>query len=342
MALIHGGQLYAIAKQYHSSPESWIDLSTGIAPLSYPIPPIHSALWQQLPQPSDALIQAAKAYYQCDQVLVSNGSQSIIKQLPTLWLTQQPKATTVYLPTRGYKEHAHAWIKAGFNVNWYTDELPNVERLVVNCVLVVINPNNPTGQLYTRQTLQTYQTAIESLQGLLIIDEAFMDVISPNQSLAQTPSNNTLILRSFGKFFGLAGIRIGFAIAGKTWLNHLQNELGPWQVNGPAQYIAEVALNDDAWQQRQIQTLTRQQKDLQQVLLAQLKPIIKSIKGTLLFQTVTLNNKIKAADLYHALCEQQVYVRLTDEQDALRFGMLTTAQLPRFERALALALNQLT
>ena len=340
MTLLHGGRLNQIAQQYNIPVDDWLDLSTGISPLSYPIPEIPLQLWQQLPQESTALIAAAKQYYQCEQVLVTNGSQSIIKILPNLWQTHMPLSKTVYLPERGYKEHAHAWRIAGYNICFYHDELPAIDMLESNSVLVVINPNNPTGKLFSVEVLKQYQSKLIALNGLLVIDEAFIDVFSSDQSMCTTVNNdNTLVLRSFGKFFGLAGIRIGFLVANNFWHNKFSHALGPWQVNGPAQLIAEHALLDTSWQKQQRHNLHQLRKQQEALLLERLnreelsKELIAEINGTNLFLTVSFHNKNTASKLYHLLCQQGVYCRLADEEDTLRFGIAKQEELTKLAQA---------
>jgi len=337
LALIHGGQRQKVAKQFNIAPENWLDLSTGIAPFSYPIPVIPEQLYQTLPQSSHGLVTAAKRYYGANILLVTNGSQAIIKLLPTLWREQNQHSTTVYLPEQGYKEHALAWQKAGFTPCWYQDELPELTKIVDNSVLVIINPNNPTGQLYKQAMLISYQEKLAKGGGLLVIDEAFIDVIKPCQSMTNTISNdkNTLILRSFGKFFGLAGIRIGFLIAEETWLAKFSEHLGPWQVNGPAQFIAKKALLDRDWQEKQQRKLKALSVRLHTTLAENLPDeLITKILGTNLFRTVYFKANVDVEHYYIALCQQGVYVRLTDDKRALRFGLAKEDQLERLSNTL--------
>lgn len=323
MALIHGGQLNKVALEYNIPVENWLDLSTGIAPLSYPIPAIKQSLWQQLPQESQALIKAAKNYYQCEKILVTNGSQSIIKALPDLWRQQNRNSKNVFLPNRGYKEHAQAWRKAGFTLCFYQDDLPAINDLSANDVLVIINPNNPTGKLFNRADILQYQQAIKEHKGLLIVDEAFIDVMPIEQSIAPYANNeHTIVLRSFGKFFGLAGIRIGFLISGDYWLAIFSEYLGPWQVNGPAQLIAEQALANTTWQQHQRMQLKLLRKDQEKLLWQAIgEDKIKEISGSDLFLTVKFNPRVTVKKIYHLLCKQGVYTRLADEEDTIRFGI---------------------
>lgn len=338
MALIHGGQLRQVALEYKIPEDQWLDLSTGIAPISYPIPNIPLKTWQDLPQHNNDLLAAAKQYYQSENLTVTNGSQAIIKALPELWQKKKGNLKTnssrqVYLPKYGYKEHAQAWKNAGYNLHFYLDELPSLDEINEYSVLVIINPNNPTGVLFERETILKYQTLMQKLNGLLVIDEAFIDVISIEHSMcSQVNNTNTLVFRSFGKFFGLAGIRIGFLVANQSWCDAFNEHLGPWQVNGPAQLIALNALRDSQWHIQQKQQLTKLRNNLEALLWQSLgNEIISDIKGTDLFLTVTFNenshNNINAQKLYTQLCEQAVYVRLTDEKDKLRFGITTDEQL---------------
>jgi len=359
MALLHGGQLQQVAQQYNIPFCDWLDVSTGIAPINYPIPAIPLNVWQQLPQQSPELVAAAKQYYQCSQLMITNGSQAIIKALPALYHQINTQGRDVYLPQRGYKEHAHAWQIAGYNLHFYQTLLPEIHDLLPNSILVIINPNNPTGQFFNRQVIDHYQQQLKRLNGLLVLDEAFIDVMPSDESycsqiasqstdqvtgqipvqaldqaLEQTSNNHCLVLRSFGKFFGLAGIRIGFLIADRFWCQKFEKVLGPWQVNGPAQVIAQHALQDTKWQHTQRKTLGKL-KGAQALIFKQVFPgtILQGIHGCDLFITLSFHQPDAAKSLYHLLCQQGVYCRLSDEQDTLRFGITTQASLPRLTMA---------
>ena len=355
MALLHGGQLQQVAKQYNIPPSDWIDVSTGIAPISFPIPNIPLSIWQQLPQQDLELLAAAQQYYQCSQLMITNGSQAIIKALPTLYRQKNANSQDVYLPERGYKEHAHAWKDAGYNLHFYQENLPVITDILPNSVLVIINPNNPTGTFYHAQLIIKYQQRLARLNGLLVLDEAFIDVISDTaqenrscgshtdeQKKNQLENNHTLVLRSFGKFFGLAGIRIGFLLASSYWCEAFKELLGPWQVNGPAQFIAQQALRDTRWQANQRKTLSRL-RIAQENMLNQTFPhtILHTINGCDLFLTLYFHQKGTAKKLYHLLCQQGIYCRLADEQDTLRFGITTEESLGRLTLACKQAAQQL-
>ncbi|TYK65973.1 threonine-phosphate decarboxylase [Colwellia echini] len=388
MALIHGGQLQQVAQQYSIPFHDWLDVSTGIAPTSYPIPQIPSHVWQQLPQYNPDLIAAAKHYYQCESVMVTNGSQAIIKALPDLYrqkkCSENSQVGHVYLPERGYKEHGQAWQDAGYQLHFYQDNLPELSSLTANCVLVIINPNNPTGYFFEKAVIDKYKAKLQQLNGLLVLDEAFMDVMpehtaniinitnnadvhaetsegksytpsqssleSQEQSQEQSQSDHCLILRSFGKFFGLAGIRIGFLIANQQWCDTFKALLGPWQINGPAQVIAQHALQDSLWQAKQRETLHNLRVAQELILKSSFSTdILRDINGCDLFLTLSFNQPCNepcnvqsiAKQLYHLLCQQGVYCRLSDEQDTLRFGITTQEYLPRLVEACKRACQEL-
>lgn len=329
MKLIHGGQLHTIAQHYAIPIDEWLDLSTGISPMSYPIPAIPTSVWQQLPQPSPTLLKMAQQYYATDNLIATSGSQSIIETLPSIFIQHIAPTTTVWLPKVGYKEHEKAWRDHGFTIHHYS-QLPSADELTPYCIVVVINPNNPTGSHTPQSTLTQLLAQVEQQQGWLIIDEAFMDCVTPSQSIASLTNNPHLfVLRSVGKFFGLAGIRLGFLSAAPTWLTTLASTAGPWQVNGPAQYIAEKALADFNWQSEQKLRLQRLSSNLERLLMESFQT---TVSGTSLFKTVLLPN---APDLFEQLCQQGIYVRLCDEQNALRFGIPTDAELKRLTQAFA-------
>lgn len=325
MSLIHGGNLNKMAQQYGIAVENWLDLSTGISPISYPVPLIPEKVWQQLPQTSDALISAAKQYYGTNHITATSGSQYIIQKLPQLF----SDLTQVWLPLVGYKEHEKAWQHHGVTIKHY-HTLPQPEQLANYAIVVVINPNNPSGKLYKRDELAALLEVIESKNGHLVVDEAFMDVIEPTQSMIDlTDSKHLFVLRSVGKFFGLAGIRLGFVSAHPSWLNIINSGAGPWQVNGPAQFIGEKALADKVWQIQQRQTLAGLSSALETLLV---ETFDVKVQGTTLFKTVKLNN---AQQLFDQLCRQGVYVRLCDEKNALRFGVPTEQGLVVLAEVLA-------
>jgi cobalamin biosynthetic protein CobC len=239
--LEHGGNLRDAARHYGR--DDWVDLSTGINPHGYPVPAPSSAAWHRLPEPDPAFLAAACAYYGAPQLLPVAGTQAAIQALPRL---RPPSRVTVSAPS--YAEHAHHW-----NLHGHTRRLvpyAELETAVnVSDVVVVVNPNNPTGATIASERLLDWAARLHARGGWLVVDEAFGDT-APALSLAPHAAQTGLIvLRSVGKFFGLAGLRLGFVAAHERVLADLADLLGPWAVSGPAQEIALQALADSGWQQ---------------------------------------------------------------------------------------------
>ena len=220
-SIYHGGALDQAIAQYGGRAEQWLDLSTGINPHHYPIQSINSASWTQLPQKAalDGLLAAASAAYGCaqKQILAANGTQSLIEILPKIL----PKSTVAILaPT--YQEHAHNWQKHGHKVILvdHVDQAKKADHLII------VNPNNPSGKLFTPQELLRLHAHYAAKNGQLIVDEAFIDM-TPDMSMATfTGREGLIVLRSFGKFFGLAGVRIGFMLADEQILQKMHQHIG--------------------------------------------------------------------------------------------------------------------
>jgi len=332
MAILHGGQLSRVAKQYQIPEDKWCDLSTGIAPFSYLIPNIPDKYWQELPTISQRFVDVAKDYYQAKYCWPLAGSQQLIEKLPQLWEKKINDDVSqikrhVYLPQVGYKEHQQAWCKAGYQLHFYQKELPT--EIQINSVVVVINPNNPLTDTFSIEQLIALKERCTQKQALLVIDEAFADIFDAQFSIVphlHDQTENVIVLRSFGKFFGLAGLRIGFVCSTQKWCELIQEEIGPWSINGPALYIAELALKDRCWQDKQKQRLEEQSHKMQKLLMKNLP--VKRFESNALFITVFLDN---AAAVYEKLCQHAIYARLTDENDSLRFGIADDRQLQQLK-----------
>jgi cobalamin biosynthetic protein CobC len=239
--LEHGGNLRDAARHYGR--DDWIDLSTGINPHGYPAPVPSPGAWLRLPEPDPALLAAACAYYQAPHVLPVAGTQAAIQALPRL---RAPSRVAVSAPS--YAEHAHHWGQHGHRLRQVT--YAELEAAVdVSDVVVVVNPNNPTGETIAPERLLEWATRLRSRGGWLIVDEAFGDTATALSVAMHASQPGLIVLRSIGKFFGLAGLRLGFVAAHASLLRDLADLLGPWTIIGPAQEIALAALTDSAWQQ---------------------------------------------------------------------------------------------
>ena len=240
--LEHGGNLRAAIAHYGGERSDWIDLSTGLNPRGYPAPAVAPDAWHRLPEPDPDLLVAAKAHYRAPHMLAVAGTQAAIQALPQMRL---PRRVVVAAPS--YAEHAHHWARHGHAVREVP--YPDLAAALPTCdVMVLCNPNNPTGETVARDTLLAWAIELASRGGWLVVDEAFAD-LTPESSVAEWSNRPGLIvLRSVGKFFGLAGVRVGFVGAHEDVLNLLASTLGPWTVSGPAQQVTLAALRDKAWQ----------------------------------------------------------------------------------------------
>jgi cobalamin biosynthetic protein CobC len=238
--LEHGGNLREAARLYGR--DDWVDLSTGINPHGYPVAALPADAWHRLPEPDPALLGAACAYYGASALLPVAGTQAAIQALPRL---RAPSRVTVSAPS--YAEHAHAWGKHGhvLRLAGYAELDAAVDS---SDVAVVVNPNNPTGETATPQRLLDWAARLRARNGWLVVDEAFGDTDPALSVIAQSGQPGLVVLRSVGKFFGLAGLRLGFVGADAATLQGLADLLGPWAVSGPAQSVARQALEDSAWQ----------------------------------------------------------------------------------------------
>ncbi|SFD97694.1 threonine-phosphate decarboxylase CobD [Massilia yuzhufengensis] len=238
--LEHGGKLREAARLYGH--DDWIDLSTGINPHGYPVPALPADAWHRLPEPDPELVLAACAYYGAPTLLPVAGTQAAIQALPRL---RPASRVTVSAPS--YAEHAHAWGQHGHALRLarYAELDGAVDT---SDVVVVVNPNNPTGETIPPARLLDWAARLAARGGWLVVDEAFGDTEPALGVAAHAGQPGLIVLRSVGKFFGLAGLRLGFVAADAPTLAALAELLGPWAVSGPAQAVALRALRDTGWQ----------------------------------------------------------------------------------------------
>jgi cobalamin biosynthetic protein CobC len=310
--LPHGGDLSAAEALYGPPAQGWVDLSTGINPTPYPVGDIGGNAFSRLPEKAamDDLLEAAQAYYAAPSlgtIVAAPGTQALIQWLPRL----RPRSTvSVISPT--YGEHAHAWCQAGHDVVEAAapDQAPEDTD-----VLVVVNPNNPDGTRYTPEELLETGQRLALQGGWLIVDEAFGDV-TPGLSLAaHCQQDGIILLRSFGKFFGLAGLRLGFALTSPEMAGRLNRALGPWAVAGPACEIGARALRDKAWIEQTRAALAAGRRRLEALLV---ESGLDITGGTDLFTTARTG---RAGTLHGHLAGAGIWTRIFPNQgDWIRFG----------------------
>ncbi|MEQ9547877.1 MAG: threonine-phosphate decarboxylase CobD [Marinobacter sp.] len=334
----HGGRLNAAVKRWGIPRDQWLDLSTGINPQGWPVPDLPSEVWQRLPEPDDGLETlvrqwaAAPADAACVPVA---GSQEAIMALPRL-----RASCRVGVPKPGYQEHGHSWTCAGHqlvSLDWARVTGDDESWLDDLDVLVWINPNNPTGEAIEPERLLRWHQRLRRRGGWLVVDEAFVDGC-PELSLGFAAGRDGLVvLRSLGKFFGLAGVRAGAVLTGSELAERLRNTIGPWTVSGPARYVMGLALGDEQWQAGTAERLLVDSQRLGQLLSAH---GLDGSGGALLFRYV---QHPRSAELADALARQGVLVRQFDQPPALRFGLPgSEAEWERLEQALAACRMSLT
>jgi cobalamin biosynthetic protein CobC len=304
--VVHGGDLSAVRRRFAQAPRPWIDLSTGINPVAYPVGRLPPETWSRLPTreaEQELLAAAARRYGIADRatIVAAPGTQALIQLVPRL----MPRSRVAIVgPT--YAEHELCWRRAGHDVIAVLD----IADASSADIVVVVNPDNPTGRLIAPPALRAVDAA------LLVVDEAFIDFLPTAASLAGDLPNNTVVLRSFGKTYGLAGVRLGFAVAPARFARRLRDELGPWAVSGPALEIGRMALGDEAWLQAAAKRLAADQERLDALLI---EAGFTILGGTTLFR---LGEHPQATRLADVLGQQGIHVRaFADRPTWLRFGL---------------------
>ena len=304
--LEHGGRLRRAAEAYGIPLADWLDLSTGINPQGYPVPPVPADAWLRLPEDDDGLEAAAADYYGSAHLLPVAGSQPAIQLLPAVL-----RGERVSLLAPGYAEHAHAW-RDRRAVAVSADEID--AAVAHSDIVVLVQPNNPTGVHFGRERLLEWHTRLARRGGWLVVDEAFIDT-TPAQSLVPLAgADGLVVLRSVGKFFGLAGARVGFVFAPGSVRAALAERLGPWTLAGPARWAARHALADRAWQTQARAALLTAGERLQALLETHGLPAC----GPALFKLVATPD---AARLHAAFARRGILLRLFETPQAVRFGL---------------------
>lgn len=282
----HGGGLDAAAEQYGGARTDWIDLSTGINPVAYATDPVPPQAWAALPDKDaqNALLTAARQFWNVPStaaIIATPGASAPIAMIPRL-----APAGRVHIAAPTYNEHASAFAANGWQP---ADSVANAQAQVI------VHPNNPDGRQFTTADLNA---------PLRIIDESFCDVTPDTSLIAQSTAQGTLILKSFGKFWGLAGLRLGFAIGDPQHIAALAQMLGPWPVAGPALEIGTRALSDPDWAQS---TRARLKRDAARLDTLTLRAGATLIGGTSLFRLYEVDS---AAQWQDRLARHHIWSRV--------------------------------
>ncbi|WP_428686563.1 threonine-phosphate decarboxylase CobD [Roseibium sp.] len=331
----HGGDLTLAMERFGGAREDWLDLSTGINPYGYPVnEPLSPHAWTALPEKAteERLLAAARqAYHVPDHLALAAapGTQLLLSLLPKL-LPEGPVALAA--PT--YSSHKDVWSRDGRE----PVELSSVYALPADAkIVLLVNPNNPDGRLIDVRSLLDIASTLTERGGYLVVDEAFADVVPGASLLPHIGTQNVLVLRSFGKFFGLAGLRLGFLAGPKEAVGKVAGLLESWSLSGPALEIGARALRDQEWQDKMSRRLIEDMADLTVVLSEQ---GLSVFGGTPLFALAGLRN---AKGLHEALARRRIWTRIFDYAPTwIRFGLPGSPEnMERLSGALAAAQQDL-
>ncbi|MGH6818959.1 MAG: threonine-phosphate decarboxylase CobD [Methylovirgula sp.] len=309
----HGGNLAEARRLFPRAPEPWLDLSAAANPHAYPFAELYPEVFARLPEEADQrrLESAAAEFYGVGDaacVVAAAGTQALLQ-----WLPQLIRATRVGVLGFTYSEHARTWRNAGANVQ----TCESLDELADADVAVVVNPNNPDGRLVPAADLADLAARLAKRGGFLAVDEAFIDFLPRAASLVSAlPSAGSIVLRSFGKTFGLPGLRLGFAIAPRAICAKLRAALGPWPVSGAAIAIGREAFADEAWLAATHALVAADAAQLDAILVeAGLMPV----GGTPLFR---LSSHSDAAAMFERLGRGGIWARrFAERPEWLRFSI---------------------
>lgn len=316
----HGGNLDAAMTRYGGGFADWVDLSTGINRVPYPVPAIPPRAWEVLPTATDKarLTETARtAYGTSADIVALAGAQGAIQAIP---FVVQRGTARVLTPT--YNEHAAALRMGG----WTVTEVSTALDLVGADLAVIVSPNNPDGRSFQPEALRDLAQRV----GLLVVDESFGDA-RPAQSVARfILPQNVLVLRSFGKFYGLAGLRLGFALGRGALIDQLAAMAGPWPVSGPAIEIACAALADTAWQEA---TTDRLHDDCARLDALATRKGWTLVGGTELFRTYATPDATAAQE---QLAQHHIWSRIFPYSESwIRLGLPAPREWDQVTRAFA-------
>ena len=325
----HGGALDRAIATFGGRKADWLDLSTGINPNPYPVPKIPDELWQRLPDENlmDDCLAAARTYYGVPSegnLVAAPGTQALIQLLPR---ATQAKKVWIVGPT--YNEYERVFGSLAEVI--VSTELP---RTVDDIDLIIVgSPNNPDVRVCDCAEVSALGRIIHTRGGFVLIDAAFCDVLSSDEAppAALSDADGVVIFRSFGKFFGLAGLRLGFAVGGENVLNRFRTALGPWAVSGPALFVGAKALRDQAWINAARSRLSGKRACVENLLCQNGLTIVGA---TDLFVTTS---QPSSALLAKSLAQRNILVRTFDyNPDWIRFGLPAEhTDFARLEKVLA-------
>ncbi len=305
----HGGGLDSAIAQWGGTRAEWVDLSTGINPLPYPapVPPVED--WTALPDTNAQakLDRAARSFWNVPDgadILAAPGASVLIAAMPAVF-----EGRYVDIPEPTYNEHRAAFLHHGWDLRDRSADLR-----------VVVHPNNPNGHLWTQEDVNLRQ---------VVVDESFADVRADISLISRAADPGCLVLKSFGKFWGLAGLRLGFAIGDPALIADLRGRIGPWAVSGPALRIGTAALSDKDWAEQTRARLSADATRLDKLMQAR---GAAQVGGTSLFRLYAVDD---ATQFQNHLAQHRIWSRIFPYSKTwLRLGLPGPEQWAQTEAAL--------
>ena len=316
----HGGNKTAAARAYGVEPSEMIDLSTGISPRPYPLDLGAFELSDliELPQAEDAehLTQVMTSSWHIPdsaKLALASGSGAIISLMPHLY---QGDKRHVYCPEPVYSEHVIAWQNAGYTIITYdAGAIPDVDWGRAAAILAV-QPGNPMGHIAPPSDWLALMSDAAAHNVMVIFDEAFIDLAPQLSLIPHMGQKGQIVIRSFGKFYGLAGVRLGAAIGHPDDITALYHLMGPWAVSTMALRFGAAAIADHAWADDQRRWLSDRMTFLKEGLAARNVTIVG---GTDLYLLIDVAD---AARLQDDLARQGFWTRIFDSNPRwMRLGL---------------------
>lgn len=320
----HGGDVYAAAREKRSRFNRLVDFSASINPLGPSLRVRHAILsaWSALvhyPDPDHVSLREAigrKFSLAPDWVRIGNGSCELIHLLPRALSLRK-----VMIMGATFSEYSRAvWLAGGKVLNvlakrsdGYRPPLREALKSLQGDgpmidALFLCNPNSPTGQVIFQEDLVELVQVAERKRTWLIVDEAFVDYCEAQSVLPRLTSHPyLLVIRSFTKFYGLPGLRVGYLVGNPKVLAHLQTLQSPWAVNALAQVAALSAIQDQSHASRSLAFMNVERKNLE-MSLAQLKGVVV-FPSAANFLLVELPPRQSASELCLALRQEGLLVR---------------------------------
>ncbi|MBC6438553.1 MAG: aminotransferase class I/II-fold pyridoxal phosphate-dependent enzyme [Rhodobacteraceae bacterium] len=318
----HGGGIDAAVARYGGQRADWLDLSTGINPVPYPVGDIPPEAWTALPDSAamEALLAAARQFWGVPRkvaILAAPGASSLIARLPQ---TLGGPSSCMIQP-HGYNE----WVAAFGHYGWTI-----TQHDLLRSVEIWVHPNNPDGVCAPGVPMDDPDSSPAAPR--IIYDESFCDTVPRESHIALTCNRRVFIVKSFGKFWGLAGLRLGFLIGDPAVLGDVAEALGPWPVPGPAIAIGTRALSDPDWAKA---TRVRLVHDA-----ARLDAIVPryhgAVLGTSLFRLYTYRSQTLRDALFKHLARHRILTRVFPYSTTwMRIGLPAPHQWGRVAAAMA-------